>query len=45
LFFKCPNCKAPLGMVDNRKIKDALRYKIDQIMMDISSKGQIQAER
>jgi hypothetical protein len=31
--------------VDNSKIKDALRFKIDQIMMDITSKDHIQAER
>lgn len=45
LFFKCPNCKAPLGMVDNSKVKDALRYKIDQIMIDVTSKDQVQTER
>lgn len=45
LFFKCSNCNGPLGMVDNTKIKDALRFKIDQIMMDITSKDHIQAER
>ncbi|HVX01867.1 MAG TPA: transcription factor [Nitrososphaera sp.] len=35
LFFKCPNCKGPLNMVDNSKVKEALRYKIDQITTDI----------
>lgn len=35
LFFKCPNCKGPLNMVDNTKVKEALRYKIDQITTDI----------
>ncbi len=38
LFFKCPNCKAPLNMVDNTKVKEALRFKIDQITTDVSSK-------
>jgi len=37
LFFKCPNCKSPLNMVDNAKVKEALRYKIDQITTDVSS--------
>jgi transcription initiation factor TFIIE subunit alpha len=35
LFFKCPNCKGPLNMVDNTKVKEALRYKIDLITTDI----------
>ena len=35
-FFKCPNCKGPLNMIDNNKIKEALRYKIEQITLDIS---------
>jgi transcription initiation factor TFIIE subunit alpha len=34
LFFKCPNCKEPLNMVDNSKLKDALRYKIEQLSTD-----------
>ena len=34
-FFKCPNCKGPLNMVDNGRVKEALRYKIDQITTDI----------
>ena len=38
LFFKCPNCKGPLNMVDNNKVKEALRYKIDQLTTDISRK-------
>lgn len=38
MFFKCPTCKGPLNMVDNGKVKDALRYKIDQISSDISVK-------
>ncbi len=37
LFFKCPNCKGPLNMVYNGKVKEALRYKIDQITTDINS--------
>jgi transcription initiation factor TFIIE subunit alpha len=37
LFFKCPNCKGPLNMIDNTKIKEALRYKIDRIATDINS--------
>ena len=35
LFFKCPTCGAPLNMVDNTRVKDALRLKIDQITTDI----------
>lgn len=35
LFFKCPNCKGPLNMVDNSRVKEALRFKIDQIATDI----------
>ena len=35
LFFKCSNCKGPLNMVDNSNVKEALRYKIDQITTDI----------
>lgn len=37
LFFKCPNCKGPLNMVDNSKVKEALRYKIDHITTDIAN--------
>jgi len=36
-FFKCPTCKDNLSMVDNNEIKEALRYKIDQIISEISS--------
>ena len=35
LFFKCPTCGAPLNMVDNTRVKEALRLKIDQITTDI----------
>ncbi len=34
LFFKCPTCKEPLNMVDNSKLKDALRFKIEQLGSD-----------
>jgi transcription initiation factor TFIIE subunit alpha len=37
LFFKCPNCKGPLNMVDNSRVREALRYKIDQIATDIAN--------
>jgi transcription initiation factor TFIIE subunit alpha len=37
VFFKCPICKGSLNMVGNEKVKDALRYKIEQIKADISS--------
>ncbi|HZA08371.1 MAG TPA: transcription factor [Nitrososphaeraceae archaeon] len=37
VFFKCPICKGSLNMVGNDKVKDALRYKIEQIKADISS--------
>ena len=36
-FFKCPTCKDNLSMVDNNEIKEALRYKIDQIISEISN--------
>ncbi|NOJ26845.1 MAG: transcription factor [Nitrososphaera sp.] len=35
MFFKCPKCKGPLNIVDNSKVKEALRYKIDQITTDV----------
>lgn len=35
LFFKCPECKGMLNMVDNTKVKEALRLKIDHITTDI----------
>lgn len=35
LFFKCNNCKGPLNMVDNARVKEALRFKINQITEDI----------
>ena len=38
IYFKCSNCKGPLNMVDNGKVKEALRYKIDEIVSEISSK-------
>ena len=38
VFFKCTNCKGALNMVDNSSIKDALRAKIDHIMLEISSR-------
>jgi transcription initiation factor TFIIE subunit alpha len=36
LFFKCSTCKESLNMIDNSKVKDALRYKIQQILADVS---------
>jgi transcription initiation factor TFIIE subunit alpha len=39
IFFKCPVCKGSLNMVENDKVKDALRYKIDQIAADVSSRN------
>lgn len=38
VFFKCPICKGSLNMVDNGKVKEALRYKIEQITADASSR-------
>jgi transcription initiation factor TFIIE subunit alpha len=38
-FFKCSTCKEPLNMIDNSKVKEALRYKIEQIISDISPKN------
>lgn len=38
IFFKCPNCKELLNMVDNSKVKQALRQKIEQISRDIGKK-------
>lgn len=40
LFFKCSNCGGPLNMVDNTRVKEALRYKINQITDDISASRQ-----
>ena len=37
LFFKCPECKGMLNMVDNTKVKEALRLKIDHITTDIAN--------
>ena len=37
LLFKCNNCNGPLNMVDNTRVKEALRFKINQITEDISS--------
>jgi len=37
LFFKCTICRGPLNMVDNGRVKDALRYKIEQISAEMSS--------
>jgi transcription initiation factor TFIIE subunit alpha len=37
MFFKCPNCKGPLNMIDNDRVKETLRYKIKQITTDMSS--------
>lgn len=38
-FFKCSTCKEPLNMIDNSRVKEALRYKIEQIISDISPKN------
>jgi transcription initiation factor TFIIE subunit alpha len=38
VFFKCPSCKQSLNMVDNDKVKEALRCKIEQITDDVSSR-------
>ncbi|MEM2759958.1 MAG: transcription factor [Nitrososphaerales archaeon] len=38
MFFKCPNCRGLLNMVDNSKVKQALRQKIEQISRDIGKK-------
>ncbi|MDQ3840590.1 MAG: transcription factor [Thermoproteota archaeon] len=35
LLFKCNNCNGPLNMVDNTRVKEALRFKINQITEDI----------
>ncbi|NOJ29365.1 MAG: transcription factor [Nitrososphaeraceae archaeon] len=35
-FFKCPICKNSLNVIDNSKLKEALRYKIDQLSFDIN---------
>jgi transcription initiation factor TFIIE subunit alpha len=43
LFFKCPACGAPLNMVDNTRVKEALRLKIDQITTDIVNSRNNQA--
>ncbi len=37
LFFRCPECKGQLNMVNNSDLKDALRHKIEQIVSDITS--------
>ncbi|MFQ5941322.1 MAG: transcription factor [Nitrososphaerales archaeon] len=38
MFFKCPNCKGLLNMVDNSQVKQALRQKIEQISRDLGKK-------
>lgn len=38
MFFKCSNCKGLLNMVDNSKVKQALRQKVEQISRDIGKK-------
>ena len=35
-FFKCPTCKGNLNMIDNTKTKEALQYKIEQIISEIT---------
>ena len=40
-FFKCPTCKENLSMVDNSSIKEALAYKITQILSEIASEKPI----
>ncbi len=35
LFFKCPVCEEPLNMVDNSKLKDALKSKIEHLNSDL----------
>ncbi len=40
LFFKCTICKGMLNMVDNGRVKEALRYKIEQLTADISLRKQ-----
>ena len=37
LFFKCPVCNEPLNMVDNSQLKDALRFKIDQLSTETTT--------
>lgn len=37
-FFRCPECKGQLNMVNNSNLKDALRHKIEQIVSDIASR-------
>ncbi len=36
--FKCQNCKGMLNMIDNSKVRQALRLKIEQITRDISKR-------
>src|SRR5215510_7248934 len=38
-FFKCNTCNESLNMIDNSKIKEALRHKIEQIISEITPKA------
>lgn len=35
VFFKCPTCGKPLNLVDNTALKEALRWKIQQIEQEM----------
>ncbi len=35
VFFKCPECKGLLNLIDNTNIRKALRHKIEQIARDL----------
>jgi len=35
-FFKCPTCQRPLNRIDNTELKEALKWKINQLEEDIT---------
>ena len=35
-FFKCPTCGKPLNRLDNAELKDALRWKINQLEEELA---------
>lgn len=39
MFFKCPNCRSLLNLIENANLKQALRQKIERISRDLQSRS------
>jgi transcription initiation factor TFIIE subunit alpha len=38
IFFKCPECKETLNLIDNTHLKEAFKWKVEQMLEEMSKK-------